>query len=226
MKLITIASGSTGNCYFLKNGKGRFVILDCGVKMSTITGNEHFTGFSDIDFIFISHEHQDHCKSLNELELAGCKTISYKTLEDKPQAFKIGDWQILTFGVTHNVPNWGIVVKDLNTGEKFCYATDFSKMPLLEGVDHWLYEINYDTSTVNEILFSDNFELLNLGFKYHNGLDNAVEYFSKIKTKPKSITICHLSKNNANKQNIVNTMKQFCDDVKIAEKEKSNESRW
>lgn len=226
MKLITLASGSTGNCYFLRNNKGRFIILDCGVKMSTITGNEHFTGFSDIDFVFITHEHLDHSKSLAELELAGCKIISYKTLEEKAQSFKVGDWQILTFPVFHNVPNWGIVVKDTNTGEKFCYATDFSKMPLLEGVDHWLYEINYDTSTVNDILFSDNFELLNLGFKYHNGLDNAVEYFSKIKTKPKSITICHLSKNNSNRENIIDTMKQFCDNVKIAKKEKTNESWW
>lgn len=57
MIMNTLASGSTGNCHFLKNSNGRFIILDCGVKMSTITGSEHFTGFSDIDFVFCSHCH-------------------------------------------------------------------------------------------------------------------------------------------------------------------------
>lgn len=57
MIMNTLASGSTGNAYFLKNSNGRFIVLDCGVKMSTITGSEHFTGFSDIDFVFCSHCH-------------------------------------------------------------------------------------------------------------------------------------------------------------------------
>lgn len=216
----TLASGSTGNCTIVKNSNGRIVILDCGIRLDTITSNPNFTNFSDVDFVFSSHCHLDHSRALKDLELCGCKTISYKTLENNTQRFEIGDWQILTFPVEHNAPNWGIVLKDKLTGEKLCYVTDFTKMPIIEGIDHWLYEINYDNSTVDDILFSDDFDKLNLGFKYHNGLDNTVDYFSQVKTRPKSITICHLSKNNANRENIITTMRQFCDNVKIARKEK------
>lgn len=115
------------------------------------------------------------------------------------------------------MPNWGIIIKDPDTKETFCYVTDFYAMPPVEGIDNWLYEVNYDTTSVDGILFSDNFELLNLGFKNHNGLENAIEYFSKLQTKPKSITVCHLSRKNANRKNIVKQLKQFCDKVKLAQ---------
>ena len=217
MKLITLASGSTGNCYILKRNNGRFAILDCGINMDTITGNPEFTSFSNIDFVWCCHEHKDHSKSLDGFELAGVKILSYKQLEEKTQRHKIGDWEIVTFPIAHNVPNWGIIIKDPDTKETFCYVTDFYAMPPVEGINNWLYEVNYDTSSVDGILFSDNFELLNLGFKNHNGLENAIEYFGKLKTKPKTITVCHLSRKNANRKNIVKQLKQFCDKVKLAQ---------
>lgn len=57
MELITLSTGSQGNCYILKSNSGKFCILDCGIKFKDITNNLHFSTFGNCDFAFCSHEH-------------------------------------------------------------------------------------------------------------------------------------------------------------------------
>lgn len=57
MDVITLATGSTGNCYFVKDNNGKTVILDCGIKFKDITHHPEFPKFKDIDFVFVSHSH-------------------------------------------------------------------------------------------------------------------------------------------------------------------------
>lgn len=58
MKVTTLATGSTGNCYFVKDDNGKTIILDCGIRFQDITHHKEFPKFSDIDFIFVSHCHR------------------------------------------------------------------------------------------------------------------------------------------------------------------------
>ena len=57
MDVITLATGSTGNCYFVKDGSGKIVVLDCGINFKDITHHPEFPKFKDIDFVFVSHSH-------------------------------------------------------------------------------------------------------------------------------------------------------------------------
>ena len=214
MQLHTLATGSGGNCYILKDIDGKSIILDCGIRFQDITHHKSFPKFQDIDFLFVSHSHHDHDKSLKDFKLAGCEIVSYETLEPKTQTLKIGNWECITFPVPHNVSNWGIIIKSKITNEKFCYVTDFTAIPKIEGIDYWLYEVNYIEGIVNKMI-EEYDSLSHLGFNNHNSLEKAVEYFNSIKTRPKKIFCCHSSSSYAMRDIIQKHMSQFADEVVV-----------
>lgn len=98
--------------------------------------------------------------------------------------------------------------------------TDFYAMPKVEGVEQWLYEVNYVEKGI-EAQIDKGRDLKHTNFKYHNSLENAMSYFEKLETRPKEITICHLSKDNGDSKHILRKMSQFADIVKLADKEKA-----
>lgn len=159
----------------------------------------------------------DHNKSLKDFKKSGCEILSYETLKSEVQHYKIRNWNIITFCVAHNVPCWGIILKHNISGEKLCYVTDFYKMPKIEGVTHWLYEIDYIESYIDEMIDEDK-DLKHNGFVYHNSLENAVEYFSSLKTRPQKIICCHLSDRHSIKEKIKQDLSKYADEVYIAEK--------
>lgn len=65
MKLSVLASGSTGNSIFIESDRGK-ILVDVGLTCKRIEGllGEIDESLSDIDAIFISHEHIDHVKGL------------------------------------------------------------------------------------------------------------------------------------------------------------------
>lgn len=213
MEVCSINSGSDGNCHIV-NHNDNYIILDCGLPFNQITHYEKFPKFKNIDFVFCSHCHKDHNKSLRDFENSGCEIISYETLEKKVQNFEIGVWNIKTFPIAHNVDNWGVIIKHKETKETLCYVTDFYSMPKIEGIDIWIYEVNYIDSLIDEIIEKDG-ELDHTGFNFHNSLGNAIEYFSSIKTRPKGIYCCHTSKHYGIKKKIKKEMKQFADNVVV-----------
>ncbi|HHS49638.1 MAG TPA: MBL fold metallo-hydrolase [candidate division Zixibacteria bacterium] len=61
MRIISLASGSSGNCYLI-SAEGKNFLVDCGISARKIT-----TGLADLgiapetlDAVFITHEHTDH----------------------------------------------------------------------------------------------------------------------------------------------------------------------
>ncbi|MBR1695298.1 MAG: MBL fold metallo-hydrolase, partial [Selenomonas sp.] len=61
------ATGSTGNCYTVSNGKAT-VMLDCGLPYNRI---QKLTGFILPDAVFVTHEHQDHVKAAKDFMKRG-----------------------------------------------------------------------------------------------------------------------------------------------------------
>ena len=218
MKLITLATGSSGNCYLLEENN-KYIVLDCGIKFEEITSNKNFPSFRDIDLVISTHCHQDHCKSLKDFKKTGVDIISYETLERKVQDFNFENWTLKTFPVVHNVDCWGVIIKSKATGKKLCYVTDFSAMPKIFGIDYWLYEVNYLEYIVEKIA-DKNFDALKFGFKNHNSLEKAEEYFEFLQEKPKAIICCHLSQAHSNEKMIKKALKKYCDNIHIAKKDK------
>src|SRR5574344_292451 len=65
IKFISLASGSSGNCYYFTNGSVSFMI-DAGVgpRSAKKTLEEHSLSLQDVDFILVTHDHIDHIKAL------------------------------------------------------------------------------------------------------------------------------------------------------------------
>lgn len=218
MLLTTIGTGSAGNCNVIKLNN-KYIVLDCGLQFEEITHSKNFPSFKDISFVWISHSHHDHNKSMKEFKTSGCTMLTYEMLEQKVQHFNIDNFDITTFPVNHNVENYGIIIKDIVSRETFCYVTDFNKIPKIEGVTHWLYEINYIEKDINGMIDAGKYDKFkHTNFTHHNSLEYAIQYFTNLKTRPKEIIICHLSSENASAKRILEAMKPFADTVKIARK--------
>lgn len=211
MEVYTIGTGSSGNSYVVGINDS-YVLLDCGLRFREITHHPKFPSFSKLDFVFCSHEHGDHNKSLKDFKRSGCKIVSYETLPNNPSKLDSGTWEILTFQVAHNVKCFGVLLKHKETGEKLCYMTDFYKAPMIENCNEFIFEVNYIDALIDEMIDEDK-EFRHLGFNNHCSLEYATEYFSSMKTKPKKIYCCHGSKSHSIKKRIYEGMKQFADEV-------------
>ena len=222
MKLTTLSSNSKGNCHILKSSNGKFCILDCGIKFKDITSSKEFSSFQDLDFVFSSHIHLDHSKSLKDFALTGVEIVSYENIEPR-KPINIGQWTLIPFPVLHNVPNYGLIIYDNYEQKRIVYATDFVKLPKIVNTDYWIYEINYDEFTVNKIIEKQEIEDLHIAnnVKYHNSLESAIEYFSELGNKPKLIIACHLSNMGGCEENILREMQPLCDQIEIAKKNKT-----
>lgn len=222
MELTTLSTGSKGNCYILKSNNGNFCVIDCGIKFRDITNSESFGGFNKLDFIFVSHAHHDHNASLEDFKRSGVDIISYENIVSNTPT-KIGQWTIYPFPVLHNALNYGAIIYDNFENKRMVYVTDFIKMPLIQNVDYWLYEINYDEFTIDKLIETKDLEDLHIAnnVKYHNSLENAVKYFSSLNNKPKLLIACHLSNIGGCDKNILQQMKPLVDKVEIATKNKT-----
>lgn len=95
--------------------------------------------------------------------------------------------------------------------------TDFFQAPMVEGVDTFIFEVNYIDAFIDEMI-DENKDLKHLGFNNHCSLEYATEYFTNMKTRPKKILCCHLSRGHSVKSRVIEALKPFADEVIILEK--------
>ena len=66
MRIMSIGSGSSGNCFFLEM-EGTRILIDLGLNTKTIVAA--LSGIdltpADIDAVFITHTHSDHTSAIN-----------------------------------------------------------------------------------------------------------------------------------------------------------------
>lgn len=170
MNMMTIASGSSGNCTYV-GSENTGILVDAGISKKKISDalQDAERTFSDIQGIVITHEHIDHIRGLGVISRAygipiyateatfeeikyttSLGTLDYSLFHsirpDEP--FSIGDIEVRAHSTWHDAAD-PVCYSLLNGGKKIAIATDMGgydgyMIQALQGADALLVEANHD----------------------------------------------------------------------------------
>ena len=154
MEIEVLASGSTGNCYYITDGSTP-ILIECGIPWKKIQQGLNFKT-SEIAGCLVTHEHLDHSKAVREVMRAGIDVyasqgtidalgLSGHRIKAVREQFKIGSWTILPFGIEHDAAEPLGFLLASKCGEKLLFATDtFYVRYRFNALTHIIVECNYD----------------------------------------------------------------------------------
>lgn len=114
MRMMSIASGSSGNCIYIGTEQTH-VLVDAGISKKRIVEGLKLLDLTldDIDAVFITHEHDDHIKGVGVLERQ-CVTPLYGTGKTLDYITAYSSLGRLPEGIYHSVsPGEELCIKDL-----------------------------------------------------------------------------------------------------------------
>ncbi len=225
-------SSSSGNMFHIETNKAN-ILIDVGVSYKAINEGLKSIGkdISDINAVFITHEHIDHIKGLpllcrkNDIPIYALgKTAKYleDALNEKNiknnifelkygQAYKIKDIEFSPFETSHDaIMPCGYRLKSGNSTLTFAtdlgYVSD-NVMENLKEADFAILEANYDNTLLD---FGKYPYMLKRRIKSnigHLSNDNTADAIAELaKFDKKDFLLAHLSENNNNKEIMLNTI--------------------
>lgn len=227
IKITTLASSSSGNCYSVTDGHTA-LLIECGIRYRDIQIGLNFK-MSSITGCLVSHAHKDHSGAVKEVMKAGIEVYtSQGTIEalgltghrlntiQALKQFTIGSWTILPFDVIHDVPEpLGFLLQN-RLGEKLLFITDSAYSPYkFSGLTHIMLEINYCEKVLNQHILDETDQkakdLLVMRKRRllhsHFSLENAVSFLkANDLSKVQEIHILHLSDSNSDEELIKRTI--------------------
>jgi len=222
MKLKVINSNSKGNAYILE-GEKNALLIECGVKFSEIKKAIAFN-VSKIDTCLVTHEHQDHCKSIKDIIENGIIPIASKgTLkacgvggvvirhgETSPKMSS--GWTISAFKVDHDaLEPLGFIIDHPDCG-KVLFITDtyVLKYRFPYKFDHIIIESNYCEEAAEEWRRSKGNDFVEgRRLNNHMSFQTAKLTLSKMDlTNCKNIVLIHLSDGLTDEKRFKNEMEE------------------
>lgn len=147
MRLIVLASGSSGNAALIESG-GRAVLLDAGISARETMRRIAISGAADarIEAIVLTHEHSDHVRGARVLArrlgvpvvgTAGTLQAASTCLLDVPELvtikrrdeFSLAGMKIASFGTMHDAAESCCYTFHSRNGHKVGVATDTGVLP-------------------------------------------------------------------------------------------------
>ena len=216
MKLKVIGSGSKGNAYLLENEQ-EALLIECGVGMQDIKKAVNFS-INKISGAIVTHEHNDHAKSIVEVMKAGINvfatagTFQGKNIDtgffrrakviNQQDDFYVGNFRVKSFKINHDViepcgfliyhPDCGVTLFLTDT-----YYSDFT----FKGLNNIIVEANYDQEIIDEKLGGKKF-LRDRILKSHMSLDTCMDFLkANDLSAVNNIVLIHLSDSNSHEMN-------------------------
>ena len=222
-KYSILASGSTGNSFYLETPKKK-ILVDAGLSGKKIESllSEIDRDIHDIDALLITHEHSDHIKGIGVLarkygidlyanedtwseldskNALGKIPVEQKHLFEMGKTMTFGDIDIESFGVSHDAiaPQFYRFMKD---NKSFVMLTDTGYVSdrmrgTIENADAYLMESNHDIEILRMGAYPWRTKQRILSDQGHlSNEDGAEAAFSIHGNKTKRIFLGHLSLNN------------------------------
>lgn len=216
MNIKILASGSSGNCYSVSDGETT-ILLECGISIKEIKKGLGFR-LSSVAACLITHEHKDHCKSVEDIIKAGIDVyMSGGTQEalnitghranviKNKETIKIGTFAVMAFDTEHDATEpIGYLLYSMATKEKLLFATDTYYIRYrFPGLTHIMVECNYAAdilyNNIDEGLVTSSMK--NRLLQSHFSLENVKE-FLKVNnlSNVKEIYLMHLSARNSDEE--------------------------
>ena len=209
-RIITIGSGSSGNCYIIEC-QGKKIIIDLGIKFSCVLEVLNHD-VSNVSCAVVDHVHRDHSKYIPECSKYGipiyankhvCENFEQCIQLNVGQKLKVDGFTIMTFELIHDVPNNAFVIKTDN-GIKILFCTDTKRIPLIvKDVNYAIIECNYSDDILLENALNGK---TNRSHYYnHQELKECINYLSKIKSNClRGVILSHISQGNGDGKLFVN----------------------
>ena len=200
----SLASSSHGNAYILSDSNTR-ILIECGISHKKL---QKLSGFSLSEFkaCLVSHEHNDHAKSVQDLIERGMDVyMRFGTAEalDAPNAqiiaameqFNVGSLDIVPFTTFHDAREpLGFLIKSRTDGDVLAFATDTVNLRYkFPGLNILAIEANYDKSVLdrNEKLPEKTKKRIT---KTHMEIDTLCNYLSSLDlSECREVHLLHLS---------------------------------
>lgn len=207
MKVTVVGTGSKGNCYILEEN-GHALLIECGVPFKDIQAALNFD-LLKVDACIISHEHKDHCKSLNQVASAGipiCASkgtfdmlgVSFdmrdKTLEHG-KGFMINAWSIMSFSVEHDAKEPMGFIISTPEDKNILFITDTYKVKWHFWGWHDCFHLIMIEANYDEDMIQGKTDIVNKRrLRSHFSIQNAIDYLGKLDlSETKQIMLTHLS---------------------------------
>lgn len=137
MKFEQFYSGSEANAYVVTAQNGQRLLLECGVRWTLLQKKLGYN-LRGIEGCFLTHNHADHSKALNNIVVAGIDTYASEGTINALDAHQWGlhtvksndlvnlnSFQVFCFDTLHDTPEpLGFIVLDKCSGEFLLFATD------------------------------------------------------------------------------------------------------
>ncbi|MCD8293225.1 MAG: MBL fold metallo-hydrolase [Prevotellaceae bacterium] len=223
LRFMSLASGSSGNCYYL--GTERYgILIDAGIAARRIKRDlkEAGIGMEMIHAVFLTHDHLDHVKSVGTLgeklnipiyatrrthegiDMGHHSTKRLQTSRhyiEKGTPLQLRDFHIEAFEVPHDgTDNVGYCIEA--DGKTFTFATDLGEITptvatYLRKADYLILEANYDEEMLRTGSYPAYLKERIAGANGHLSNRAAAEFIAdNMNGKWRYIWLCHLSKDN------------------------------
>lgn len=216
MKFIILASGSKGNSTLIISEKKELLLIDVGISFKEIKDKIDRYGYdiNDVKHVLITHEHEDHIKSINSFSNAKIYSLNDINVAninlEKFKDNKINGFNVVAIPLSHDVKCCGYVISDEK--EKLVYITDtgyvnYKNISYITNADYYIFESNHNIPLLMETKRPFFIKSRILGDEGHLSNEVASDTLCDIiGEKTKQIYLAHLSQEANTKELAIHTL--------------------
>lgn len=162
MKLKVLGSSSAGNCYILE-GETEALIIEAGIRLTEVKKALGYDLKKAVGCL-VTHQHNDHSKYIRQFMGAGITVLalqdvfeahtvplnnSFRQIIQAGRGYKISQFKVYAFSVTHDCPCLGFIIDHPETGKVLFLTDTMSCDYSFPGLTQILIEANYEDKTLD-----------------------------------------------------------------------------